>query len=257
MALDIRARGQRGEIYIYDEIGKGNIFEEEGVTAEGIRSQLAGVRNAQQLDIFINSMGGAIFEGLAIFEQLDRHPARKVVHVDGIAASIASVVAMVGDEIRIAENGFMMIHDGWTTTKGNAKTLRQVADTLEKVSGQMANAYASRTRQDIGTVQAMMEAETLMNAEEAVALGFADQISAAIDIAAKVRGMDLADVPGLPRELIEASNVVPLADYRGKTFVPRQEQPKLKAHPLLDLQLRALRDRGIDRGASPAKAAIA
>ena len=105
-----KTRKGRGEIYIYEDIGEGWFG---GLTAKAFSDTMREIGDVSALDIYINSPGGSVFDGVAIYNQIKRFNGEKIIHIDGIAASIASVIAMAGDEIRIASNGMMMIHDPW------------------------------------------------------------------------------------------------------------------------------------------------
>lgn len=174
-----------GEIYFYEEIGEN--WDGSGTTAKSFQKELKALGKVSQLDIYINSPGGSVFDGVAIHNQLARHPANKIVHVDGIAASIASVIAMVGDEIEMASNGLMMIHDPWGLAFGNAIDFRKIADELDKVGGTLVNTYVNRTGGKADHIAQLMHDETWMDAEEAVAAGFADRVSKGVDMANMAR----------------------------------------------------------------------
>ena len=170
--------GNSAEIYIYDSIGG------DGITAKSFAGELKKVGMVDKLDVFINSDGGSVFEGMTIHEHLRRHPAHVTTYIDGLAASIASVIALAGDEVVMAANAMMMIHDPWATTSGSAEEMQKSAEVLDKVGKQILNVYIRRTGSDRDTIEAMMRDETWMDAAEAVALGFADQISVTQDVAA-------------------------------------------------------------------------
>ncbi len=182
-----------GEIFIFDDIGEG--FFSDGVTPKSFAEDLKALGAVRTLNVFINSSGGSVFDGVAIFNQLKRHSARKVVFIDGIAASIASVIAMAGDEINIAANGFIMIHEPFTMAFGTAAELRKTADQLEKINDTIINTYAARTGTSENIIADLMAAETWMNAEEAVELGFADNITDEVQIAA----IDLSQFQNVPQ----------------------------------------------------------
>jgi ATP-dependent Clp protease, protease subunit len=131
-----------------------------------------------------NSPGGSVFAGVAIYNTLTRHPARIEVDVDGVAASIASVIAMAGDEIRMASNSLMMIHDPMGFAMGGSRDMRKTADLLDQVKGVIVDTYAKRTGTAAPKVGKMMADETWMTAAEAVNLGFASQITEEQRIAA-------------------------------------------------------------------------
>lgn len=190
----IEARGTSADIFIFDDIG--DSFD--GTTAKSFAADLKALGEVRSLNIFINSPGGSVFDGVAIFNQLARHKARKTVFVDGLAASIASVIAMVGDEIVIAANGFMMIHEPWGLVIGTADEMRHMAVSLDKVRGSILDTYAERTGMAPNLLSEMMAVETWMDAEEAVDLGFADRVGVEAKMAAR---FDLSKYSHVPASL--------------------------------------------------------
>jgi ATP-dependent Clp protease protease subunit len=162
------------EVQIYEDVGAGWFG---GVTAKQIADDLKAAGAVEQIDVRIASYGGDMNDGLAIYRMLADHKARIVTHVDGVAASIASVIAMAGEEIIIAEAGSMMIHEGWTIAGGNAAELRAVANVLEQQSSMMADLYAARTRQSVQKVKDWMAATTWFYGQEAVDNGFANRVA--------------------------------------------------------------------------------
>jgi ATP-dependent Clp protease protease subunit len=171
-AFFAKKTGARGEIYIYEDIGEGWFG---GITAKAFSDSMKDLGNVTALDIYINSPGGSVFDGIAIYNQIKRFSGEKVVHIDGIAASIASVIAMAGDEVRIAANGMIMIHDPWGMAVGTAGEMRKYADSLDKVRETLLSTYVARTGRSEKEVSDWMSAETWMNAEESVKFGFATQ----------------------------------------------------------------------------------
>lgn len=165
----IQNKSTKPEIFIYDEIG---YF---GHTAKGFADELAEV-TAENLTVHLNSPGGDIFDGLAIYQALKDHPANVTVVVDGLAASIASVIAMAADKLVMAPKSTMMIHDGWSMGVGNAADLRKLADLLDKQSDIIASVYADRSGQPADFWRDRMRDETWYNAEEALAAGLIDEI---------------------------------------------------------------------------------
>lgn len=179
----MRAKGaKQGEILIYEDVGAGWFG---GVTAKQFAADLKGLGPVESIDVRINSYGGDVFDGLAIYRQLVDHPAQIIAHVDGVAASIASIIAMSGDEIVMAEAGFLMIHNAWGMAVGNANDVRAYADRLEAVSDQLAGVYVARTGKQKKTVCDLMDAETWFTAEEAIANGFATSVVANQQMAAR------------------------------------------------------------------------
>lgn len=192
----------RGELYIYEQIGEGYFG---GVSATSFSQALRDVGAVKTIDIFINSPGGNVFDGIAIFNQLKRFEARKIVHVDALAASIASVVMMAGDEIRIAKNAQVMIHNPSTFVVGTAEEMRQTADKLDQVRDTILDTYVDRAKCDREQCQKWMDEETWMRADVAKQRGFVDIVE---DEEADVEDMAfpiVAKFKNTPRELRAAS----------------------------------------------------
>lgn len=171
------------EIYIYGDVQEdqrdwwtGQIIESE-TSAKHFRDELAKYPNVQQIDLYINSYGGSVFEGTAIYNQLKRHAAHKTVYVDGFACSIASVIAMAGDEIVMPRNALMMIHNAWMCACGNAAELRKAADDLDTINAAGRGAYLEKAgdKLDEATLVSMMDGETWLNAEQCIRYGLADR----------------------------------------------------------------------------------
>lgn len=178
-ALKARAGVTRGEVQIFSEIGMW------GVTAMDFSDALRGLGKVDELSVRISSDGGDVSAGFAIFNMLARHPAYKVVTVEGLAASMASVIAMAGDSIVMPSNSMMMIHNPWGGVVGESDQIQSFADALQKMQDQIVAAYVNRTGMSAADVQALMDKETWLNAEESVELGFADTVEAPLAIAAK------------------------------------------------------------------------
>ena len=164
-------------IDLYDEIGAW------GVSAREFQARL---RDAEgDVTLRINSPGGDVFDGLAIFNAAVAHPGKVRVEIVGVAASIASIIAMAGDEIAIAENAFIMVHRAWGVTVGNEADHAEAVGLLQAVDRSMAGTYAARTGQNATAVRSMMNAETWMSAEAAIEAGFATETLAPADIRAR------------------------------------------------------------------------
>ncbi len=164
-----KANGKRGEIFLYEEIGEGWFG---GTTAKSFSDEVKALGKVDAVDIYINSPGGSVFEGVAIYNQIKRMDMKKDVHIDGIAASIASIIAMAGDTITIAANGTMMIHDPWGFALGTADEMRKSAEALDLLRGTLLDTYVARTGGDREQISAWMADETWMNADEALRRGF-------------------------------------------------------------------------------------
>ena len=180
---EIRAAAQDAtlDLYIYGDV-EGDSYDwwtdeviESETSANHFREELAKYPNVREINIYINSNGGSVFEGTAI--QLRRHPAKKTVYIDGFACSIASVIAMAGDEVVMPKNALMMIHNPWMSTYGNAADLRKAADDLDTIAKGARQAYLTKAGEklDEERLTEMMDAETWLTAEECLALGLADR----------------------------------------------------------------------------------
>lgn len=166
-------KAREAELMIYGDIGGG--WFDEGITAKGITDQIDAL-DVDTLNVRINSGGGLVFEGIAIYNAIVRHPANVVIHIDGIAASIASVIAMAGDEIRIAEGAHIMIHKPWSFAMGDAEAMRKEADILDKLEAGIVDIYAARTSSKRSDLETWVGAETWFLGQEAVDAGFADEM---------------------------------------------------------------------------------
>lgn len=175
--IKIMARGPtEAEILIHEEIGE-NWFG-DGMTSKRFAKELAELGNVSKIKVRINSPGGAFHDGIAIYNMLRNHGARVEVLVEGLAASIASIIAMSGDEITMGTGAMMMIHSPWTFAMGNADDMRQVADVLEKHEDALLDIYVKRSGSDRKEVKQMLTAETWMTGPEAMELGFCDECDA-------------------------------------------------------------------------------
>ncbi|MBW9271320.1 MAG: ATP-dependent Clp protease proteolytic subunit [Candidatus Thiodiazotropha sp. (ex. Lucinisca nassula)] len=183
--FEIRAAGQRGttEILIYGDIG--DSWSDESVQAADFVRDLQQIQ-ANILNVRINSYGGAVSDGIAIYNALRRHPATVNISVDGVAVSSASLITMAGDSIGMAENALMMIHAPWGAAAGNSKDMREMAAMLDKFADAMTSAYAGRLGTDT-TKQWLSDGEDhWLTASEAHEYGLIDEISAPLDIAASL-----------------------------------------------------------------------
>lgn len=167
-------KGDTGEIYLYGVVG----FPEFGGTgAKEFVSELRKLDGAKQINLYINSPGGDVFEGLSIYNQLAASKAEKHVYVDGEAASIASVIAMAGDRVLMYPESQIMIHEARVlATGGTAGDLRKLADEIEASTSSIRDVYARRTGLPAERLSELMAAETTMRAPQAVELKFADAV---------------------------------------------------------------------------------
>lgn len=170
--FDVVAKDNETTIYVYDAIG-----DYYGVTAMEFVKQLAGVPKNHTLHLRVNSPGGDVFEARAMVTALRDFKGKTVAHIDGLAASAASYLALAADEVEIAEGAFLMIHRAWTMALGNADDLIETAALLEKIDASIVDDYVRRTGGDRGDIEAMMAAETWLTAEDAKDKGFVDSIN--------------------------------------------------------------------------------
>lgn len=162
-------------ISIYDVIGE-DPWTGGGFTAKRMAAALRTIGD-NEVTVKINSPGGDVFEGFALYNLLREHPAKVTVDVMGIAASAASVIAMAGDDVRMGLGTFMMVHNAWGLVIGNRHDLSDAAAMLEKIDGAISDIYESRTGLDRKALAEFMDAETYLTAKESVENGFADEVT--------------------------------------------------------------------------------
>lgn len=207
-SIKAQAESDQADVLIYDYIGWG------GVTAADFVKALTAI-TAKTINVRINTPGGDVFDGLAIFNSLKAHGAQVHVKVDGLAASIGSIIAMAGDTITMGQSAFMMIHNPWALAIGNAADMREMAATLDKIGGSLADIYATRAKITKEQAQSWMDAETWFTAEEAKAAGLADVVQGAGDSAQAKTAFDLSGYAKVPAALTEPalpSPTIPDAD---------------------------------------------
>jgi ATP-dependent Clp protease protease subunit len=164
------------ELYIYDEIG--SPWAANPVTITTVRDRLNAVGDAPELIVRVNSVGGSVTDGMAIYNAIKEFPGRKTAIVEGLAASIASVVIMACDDVVMTTGSFLMIHNPFAVAQGESEDLRRTADLLDNMRDQMLAIYEEATGLPRAELEAMVDKETYLTAEEAVEKGFADRVSA-------------------------------------------------------------------------------
>ncbi len=174
-------------ISVFDVIGY-DPWTGDGVTSRRVAAALRTIGVDAPVTVLINSPGGDMFEGLAIYNLLREHKGDVTVKVLSLAASAASVIAMAGDTIQVARAGFLMIHNAWYVAIGNRHDMREVADWLEPFDRTMADLYAERTSLDIKEIAALMDAETWFGGSEAVERGFADSLLSSDEVTEAPQG---------------------------------------------------------------------
>ena len=166
----IENHSDHADVYLYDKVGYW------GVSAKDFVDEITAIAHPS-FNLHINSPGGEVFDGIAIYNAIRNHPANVTVMVDGLAASAASFIAMAGDTVEVARNATMMIHDGLGFCAGNAADMRELAGLLDKVSDNIASIYAERGGTPVEAWREAMRAETWYSASEAVEAGLADRIT--------------------------------------------------------------------------------
>ena len=227
------------EILIYDEIGESTFSD--GITAKQFAKDLAELGNVSVLHVRINSLGGSIVQGLAIANTLKRHPANKVVHIDGFALSMAAGIAMEGDTILMAKNSLMMIHNPHNVAVGDADDMRKEAEVLDKTKQALIQAYTAKTGLSEDVISQMMTDETWMTAEEAVANGFADEIDETLEAVVNFPIPNNVRVPG--RYMNDFSNLFTpkaigetMSDKTGTTAPEEPQNAEPKAATIAELK---------------------
>lgn len=237
------AKADAGELVlqVYDVIGED--FFGEGITAANFSKAIEDAGEISKVTLRINSPGGDVFEATTIYNMLRGLGKPINALVDGVAASAASVIAMAGDTITMGQGAVMMIHNAMALAFGNAAEMREMADVLDTVSGSIADIYVARTKQDKNVVQKLMDAETWMDAADAVAKRFADGKAKAElkPKAAAASAFNLSVYNNVPESLTAA----PAAAKEG--IVPEIPEPEEEEDPLIPVmrkRIQIMRARG-------------
>lgn len=206
--------GEESRLYIDGEIVSGQDYTDFWTAsrtkgAQTFRNELA---QCGPVTVYINSPGGDVFAGAAMYSALLDHPHKVTVKIMGIAASAASVVAMAGDEVLISPVGYMMIHDPWSYVVGNAREMEHEAQVLREIGEGIVNAYQKKTGKTTDEIRRLLEAETYMNAQSAIENGFCD-------------GLFTPDED--KAALAQAS--APAAQMRGRDYTPAAYMARLGA----------------------------
>lgn len=176
------------EIVIYSDIGES--FWGDSMSAKSFSEELKQLPDTvNQIDVRLNSPGGDVFDGITIYNRLKQHKANVTVYIDGMAASIASIIALAGDEVIMGEGSTYMIHLPWTMAMGNALELEDTINRLDEVTEQLLGIYQRKTRLDRSEIRKMLTEETWLDAAQAMEYGFVDKIMEAdetLDMAASL-----------------------------------------------------------------------
>lgn len=195
-------------ITMFDVIGE-DFWSGGGVTAKKVAAQLRAI-GARPVEVQINSPGGDMFEGIAIYNVLREHPQPITVKVMGMAASAASIIAMAGDSIQIGAASFIMIHNCWVLAMGNRHDMRETAQFLEPFDQAMVDVYTQRSGGDAKKIAKWMDDETFMSGSTAIERGFADALLDAdavkVDDKARAQDREVNDLRALELELVSAGH---------------------------------------------------
>lgn len=182
MPVEVRNQAsKKGEIYIYDTIGA-DFFG--GVGLNDVKDAFNTLEKATEITIRINSPGGSMFEGIAIYNYLRQQRVKTISVVEGVAASAASLVALGADVVTMADGAFYMIHNAHLGTFGDRNQLREAADQIEQFDIQLRKFYSQKTGLSVEDIAAMMDAETWLSADDALAKNFIDEVKEPLQVAA-------------------------------------------------------------------------
>lgn len=159
----------------------------DGISAKEVMAKLSSVPDGEEINVSIHSTGGDMMDGLAIYNALKMHDSKVIVTIAGLAASSASVIAMAGDEIKIPENAYIMIHNPWGYVSGESKDFEDAASLFRQFETTCAKVYAGRSGKDVEEIHAMLDESTWLDGARAVEMGFADTVVDAVKIAALAR----------------------------------------------------------------------
>lgn len=221
----IRAARKTAKLLIYDQIGAW------GISSKDLLAQLAALGDAA-LTVRINSPGGDVFDALAIYNALSRHPGKVTAQIDALCASAATLVALAADEVRMADNALFMIHDPWTVSTGNSAKLLKQADVLDTMAEQIVGIYARKTGAAPAELRDWMHAETWYTAEQALAAGFIDAIDAPLRLAALITH-PLTAFKNPPLEMLLMTDETPMPAAPDVPETPTTPEPATVAEPPL------------------------
>lgn len=203
--MKLSADGKSGDIFIYGEITK-YAWEEYGEhSAQTFKNELDELGDVENINLYVNSPGGSVFEGITIHNMLKRHEAKVTAYVDALAASIASVIIMAADEIRMPSNSMLMIHNPWTFAIGNAVDLRKQADDLDRIGESAIQSYLSKAGDKLeeSHLKELLDDETWLSADESYELGLCDVVEDSNDMAACIDEEYMNRYKNVPKQLQE------------------------------------------------------
>jgi ATP-dependent Clp protease protease subunit len=203
-----------GELHMYGVVDNYKWYDSD-VTPPEVAAELKKLKGSKEIHVYMNSPGGNVSAGMAIYNDLKNHPARIIAHVTGIAGSMMSVILQSADERHVAKSAMVMVHKVIAGAVGYATELRKVADLVDKLTGQIVDIYADRAGTSKDEISSLMDAETYMTGEEAVAFGFADVVEENKTVEMKMQGnllfvngveLDTSNYKNFPKERFEQKN---------------------------------------------------
>lgn len=198
------------DLYFYGDIVTDSYskWSNDDTCPKDVIDALKECEGVEQLNIHINSCGGSVFAGIAIYNKLKMFNAKKVVHIDALAASISSVIALVGDEVIMPSNSYLMIHKAWVFTAGNADELRAEADNLDTIEKSIVSTYVENACDGIteDEIKSKMAAETWLTANEAAEMFKNITVAEEVQIAACVTELSFANAPQSIKNALKAKN---------------------------------------------------
>ncbi len=214
------------DLYLYIEIADwGGGYSAH--SAQSFKRELDALGEIDTLNVYINSPGGDVFEGNTIYNMLKRKKYTVNVYIDGLAASIASIIAMAGNKIIMPSNAMMMVHNPWTYSIGNASDLRKTADDLDKITLSLREVYIDRSngKLDEETITSLLDNETWLTAQECYDYGLCDEIVASTQIAAKYESEALKNYKNVPKAFFnvqkQKTENLPVMDEATRLMIER------------------------------------
>lgn len=217
---------QSADIFIYDEISPYGTNAKDAVLA------IQGLKAVPVLNVRINSPGGSVFDGMAIHNALTRHPGTVNTYVDGMAASIASVIMLAGKTIKMADNAMVMIHNPSAIAWGEAKEMRKIADVLDQIKGTIISMYSARTGKKKDTIAKLMDEATYFTADEAKAAKLVDEIVSGVAAAANLNKYDLKNYgqEGKPLASVNLTEIEEISSEASLSLYLRRQALTEKLH---------------------------
>lgn len=206
--FDIKASADNksADVFIMGEITQ-YAWEEFGeMSSVAFKEKLDAVGDVSTINLYVNSPGGSVFEGIAIANMLKRHKARVIGHVDALAASIASNIIASCDEVRMPSNSMLMIHNAWNRVAGNSAELRKAADDLDRINNMQVETYMAKVgdKTTEENIRALMDSESWISAQEALELGLCDVVEGANQVAASISGEHMKLFKNIPNAFVKS-----------------------------------------------------